>query len=106
MDTLDQFLRGLDTAKVEAERFPNLAQVSPESFGGRAHRATVAGHDVAVMKFDLAAYRRSVAGDVNGADRLEAARREMYAPHHDESITATLAEHRARQEFNERETQK
>jgi hypothetical protein len=106
MDTLDQFLRGLDTAKVEAERFPTLAQVQQESFGSHAHRAMVADHEVEAMKFDLDAYRRSTAGDVHGAERLQRARRERYPARPDPSITATLAAHRAQQEFNEKETKK
>jgi len=100
MDTLDQFLRGLDTAKVEAERFPTLAQVQQESFGSHAHRAMVADHEVEAMKFDLDA------GDVHGAERLQRARRERYPARPDPSITATLAAHRAQQEFNEKETKK
>jgi hypothetical protein len=105
MDTLDQFLSNVSVAKVEAERFPTLAQVRRESFGGRDHRGMLAGHEMTAMRFELGAYRRSMAGDVDGAERLERARLEMYPPV-DASITATLAAHRAQQEFNEKANQK
>lgn len=104
----DEFLRTIDTVKVEAERFPTLAEVRRESFGGNDHRAMLAGHELEVIRFESRGLAASRAGDVDGPARLHAATVEAmaYTPGGSEPIAATLARHRIQQEFNERETQK
>ena len=53
-DTLDLFLASVDVAKVEAERFPALAVVKRESFGGADHRAMLDVHMAETAKLALA----------------------------------------------------
>jgi len=108
IDALDEFLRGIDTVAVEAERFPTLAQVRRESFGGHDHRVMLASHELEVIRVESRGLAASIAGDVDGHDRLHAATVEAmaYLPGRPEPIAATLTRHRIQQEFNERETKK
>lgn len=109
--TLRHFCDGVDVAKVEAERFPALAQVKRESFGSPDHRAMLAVHEAELVKFATREYRRhyvhSVEGDVDGAARLAIALKESMEYSHRTrsngapSIAATLAQHRAQQEFDQ-----
>ena len=94
-DTLDMFLRGVDVAKVEAERFPTLEQVRREAFSGREHRLMLSAHAVQVAAYSVRDYRLSVQGDALGAFRLALATSEAFPHRLDESITRTLAIHRA-----------
>ena len=106
-DTMWHFCRGLDVAKVEAERFPPLAVVVREGFGRQEHREMLARHDLEVIRFDSRELTASISGDVDGPARLHAATVEAmaYSPGPVEPIAVTLARHRI-QEFNERETKK
>ena len=76
MDTLDQFLGSRDVAKVEAERFPSLAVVRRESFGGADHVAMLSVHELELAKLALArvlAAEARVARDAEAASVTDAA---------------------------------
>jgi hypothetical protein len=110
MDTLAQFLDQVDVAKVEAERFPGRAAVKRESFGAADHRAMLAVHLAERIKFATRNYRRdfvhSVEGDELEAEaRMKAALKESMEYRNrasSRSISATLAQQRAQQEFDEK----
>jgi hypothetical protein len=109
--TLRHFCEGVDVVKVEAERFPTLAQVKRESFGSPDHRAMLVVHQAELVKFATREHRRlyvqSVEGDVDGATRLAIAFKESMEYSHRKRIIPgvpliadTLAQHRAQPEFD------
>lgn len=77
--TMRYFCRNADTVKVEAERFPLLADVIGESFGTPEHLFMVTVHDIRVARLNDQARDRSIAGDVNGSQRLAKAKAESMA---------------------------
>ena len=66
--TLTRYLETVDAVKVEAERFPLLADVIGESFGTPEHRLMVAAHEIQGAR--LRGADHSVSDALHGAGRL------------------------------------